>query len=540
LRSGRDRRRRAAPSRRNDPAGPAGALGPGQADRWRLGMGGGSPREAAGGVGTVHVACGPPGDWAGRRADRTAGRRHCLLPARFTYRGGACEGWGVGRLAAHGVAAPRELPGRVRGCGRRRDARGPGGRARHGRPRGPHVRAGLDLAERGLVDGDGAAALAGRAGRPRAPAQKPRRRLPRRARALSDARAGRGDRAQAGPALLDLPADAVSGRPLPRSRLDALVPSLLTGQALVSLVPATGDHAWAAGAAWDVARAAAKTDRRVALVDLWLERPTLHDVVGLSPAEGIVDAFEYDVSLTKAAHEIDRVFFIAAGTVTAHAGDLFANPRWRKLHGGFRSEDALLLLYLSAGALARLSTVPDGLLVLSADGYEPESSIGQGIGAAMERGIPLLGVVRERWTPLAAPVPDPRSVAPPPGRISAAMRPPVRGGVLQRRTRPVVIAATLAAGTAGGWALLARGAEQRAPSRPPVHAAPAPAPAPAPSATPQPRADSLAWTVQLAAYARLDRALALADRLAADGITPFVTPVTLGPRRGGTVWYRVL
>src|SRR5205807_1158326 len=146
---------------------------------------------------------------------------------------------------------------------------------------------------------------------------------------------------------------------------------------------------------------------RVVLVDLWLERPTLHEVVGLSPAEGIVDAFEYDVSLTKAAHEVDRVFFIAAGTVTAHAGDLFANPRWRKLHGGFRSEDALLLLYLSAGALARLSTVPDGLIVLSADGYEPESSIGQGITAAMERGIPLLGVVRERWTPLATPAPDP-------------------------------------------------------------------------------------------------------------------------------------
>jgi len=327
----------------------------------------------------------------------------------------------------------------------------------------------------------------------------------------------------------------VSGRPLPRSRLDALVPSLLTGQALVSLVPATGDHMWAAGAAWDVARAAAQGDRRVALVDLWLERPTLHEVVGLSPAEGIVDAFEYDVSLTKAAHEVDRVFFIAAGTVTAHAGDLFANPRWRKLHGGFRSEDALLLLYLSAGALARLSTVPDGLIVLSADGYEPESSIGQGITAAMERGIPLLGVVRERWTPLATPGPDPRAVAPPPGRISAATRPGVRAGASHRRARPVVIAATLAAGTAGGWALLARGAEQRAPT-PPVRTAPAPRPA----APPQPRVDSLAWTVQLAAYARLDRALALADRLTADGITPFVTPVTLGPRRGGTVWYRVL
>jgi len=94
----------------------------------------------------------------------------------------------------------------------------------------------------------------------------------------------------------------VTVRPLPRSRLDALVPSLVTGQALVALVPATGDLKWAAGAAWDVARAAALADRRIALVDLWLEHPTLHETVGLTPTEGIVDAFEYDVSLTKAAH----------------------------------------------------------------------------------------------------------------------------------------------------------------------------------------------------------------------------------------------
>ena len=321
-------------------------------------------------------------------------------------------------------------------------------------------------------------------------------------------------------------------RPLPRSRLDALVPSLVTGQALVALVPATGDLKWAAGAAWDVARAAALADRRIALVDLWLEHPTLHETVGLAPTEGIVDAFEYDVSLTKAAHQVDRVFFIAAGTVTAHAGDLFANPRWKKLHGGFRVENALLLLYLSAGALARLSAVPDGLIVLSPDGYEPESSIGQGITAVMERGVPLLGVVRERWTPAAAPAPDPRSVAPPPGRISASVRRPSH-----RLARPVVVAATLAAGAAGGWALFARGAEQR---RAPAPVPAAPVRARPVAAAPAPRVDSLAWTVQLAAYARLDKALALADRLAADGVTAFVTPVALDDRRGSAVWYRVL
>lgn len=333
----------------------------------------------------------------------------------------------------------------------------------------------------------------------------------------------------------------MTGRALPRSRLDALVPSLVTGQALIALVPATGDLKWAAGAAWDVARAAAVNDRRVALVDLWLEHPMLHETVGLSPTEGIVDAFEYDVSLTKAAHEIDHVFFIAAGAVTAHAGDLFANPRWQKLHGGFKVEGALLVLFLSAGALARLSTVPDGLIVLSPDGYEPESSIGQGIAAVMERGVPLLGVVRERWTPgpMAVPAPDARSVAPPPGRISASVaRRPTR-----RRARPVVVAATLVAGAAGGWGLLARGAEH---GPTPARTAPAHTPRARPvAAAPAPRADSLAWTVQLAAYAGLDKALALADRLSADGVTPFVTPVALEGRAvdggggSGSVWYRV-
>ncbi len=256
-------------------------------------------------------------------------------------------------------------------------------------------------------------------------------------------------------------------RPLPRSRLDALVPSLVAEQALVALVPATGDRGWAAGAAWDVARAAAQGGRRVALVDLWLEDPTLHDVVGLTPSEGIVDAFEYDVSLTKAAHEVDHVFFIAAGTATTHAGELFASARWRRLQGGFRVEGALLLVYLSAGALARLSAVPDGLLVLSPDGYEPESSIGQGITAAMERGIPLLGVVRERWTPAASAAP---AVPPPPRGSGATPRP------AQRRARPAVVVAAVAAGAVGGWALLARGAEHgRAPvavARPPWTARP--------------------------------------------------------------------
>ena len=316
-------------------------------------------------------------------------------------------------------------------------------------------------------------------------------------------------------------------RPLPRSRLANLIPALVESQALIALVPATGDLRWCAEAAWDVARAAVVGDRRVALVDLWIEEPRLHEAVGLAPRDGIVDAFEYGVSLTKAAHQVDGVFFIAAGSYTATPGEVFGHERWKKLHAGFRAEGALLLLYLSAGALARLSTVPDGLLVLSPDGFEPESSIGQGIIAALERGMPLLGVVRERWTPAAAALPLPgipaaaRVTSPPPRRRRAA--------------RPAVVAVTLAAGAAGGWGLLAR--EAKNPSLP-LPSAPRPAPSAvlAPPARPG-RTDTLAWTVQIAAFGTLPKALGLADRVAAGDAGAFVTPVPLGR---GTVWYRVL
>ena len=344
----------------------------------------------------------------------------------------------------------------------------------------------------------------------------------------------------------------MSGRALPRSRLDNLIPSLVEAQALIALVPATGDLPWAAAAAWDVARAATRGSRRVALVDLLLETPTLHDVIGVTPTDGIVDAFEFGVSLNKTAHHVDGVFFIAAGSNPAHTGDVFANPRWRKLQGGFRVEGALLLLYVSAGGLARLSAVPDGLLALSPDGYEPESSIGQGIAAAMERGIPLLGVVRERWTPSAAAAP---AAEPPPRQARAVHPSPAQGGEApKRRARPAVVAITLAAGAAGGWVLLATAGESFrarlgdlthvAPASPrphPVTAAPVrPAP-PSPPPPPTPHVDSLPWTIQLAAYGTFEKALALADRLSGARRPAFIAPIALAGRaRSGTVWYRVL
>jgi hypothetical protein len=322
-------------------------------------------------------------------------------------------------------------------------------------------------------------------------------------------------------------------RALPRSRLGNLIPTLVESQALVALVPATANLRWAAEAAWEVARAAVHPDRRVALVDLWIEEPMLHEIIGFTPSDGIVDAFEYGVSLTRAAHEVDGVFFIPAGSYTASAGEILGHARWKKLQAGFRSEGALLLLYLSAGSLARLAAVPDGLLVLSPEGFEPESSIGQGIIAAKERGVPVLGVVRERWTPaptraVAEPVPAGRRLA--------------RAVPRRRAARPVLVAATLAAGAVGGLGLFVLETDRPlpAPARA-VHQSPPPRPSPRPTPPPPPqRVDTLAWTVQLAAYGSLQKAFAQVDRLRAKGAETrgsFITPVPLGR---GTVWYRVL
>ena len=320
-----------------------------------------------------------------------------------------------------------------------------------------------------------------------------------------------------------------TARQLPLSRLGHLVPPLVDNASLIGLIPVTDDPQWAAKAAWDIARIAARDGRRVALVDLCLEHPVLHETVGLKATEGIVDAFEYGVSLNKAAHEVTGVFVIPVGSVTAHPAEVYGHARWPKLQAGFRSEGALLLALLPPQALAQMSATPDGAIVLAPDGVSP--------GFTLNRDVPLLGVVRDRW------LPHPR-VSPPAMTVPVAEEP-------RRAPRLVVALLIVAALGAGGWAL-ARAREALIEPSPPstttstnLHQPPPTAVTqPPPTAVKQPaaapvRLDTLGWTVQLAAYASLDKALAHADRLSADGGVPaLVTPV---PQAGsGPVWYRVL
>jgi len=140
---------------------------------------------------------------------------------------------------------------------------------------------------------------------------------------------------------------------------------------------------------------------------------------------------------------------------------------------------------------------------------------------ALSRGATLLGTVREGWTP--------------PPQLRHQSLPPATGASRRRRAVLLVLGTMLA--VAGGWALFARSAEVPRHPRRPAPASPVPAPRAA-TTIPTPRADSAAWTVQLAAYGTLERALAHADRLTAEHGGAFVSPIALDA--AGTVWYRVL
>src|SRR5882672_8832737 len=401
---------------------------------------------------------------AGRSSRRLSRRRPALPPwwrrhrpaPRLSHGDGSRRQRRGGSLGAFVVAAAWQRAGR---SGERRRLGG-----RHGRRGRPAVRASLHVAERRLVGPPGTGSGTRRPRRPRAATAWPRRRLPRRARAVRDARGGRSHRAQARPPLLDLPTRSVtSPRQLPLSRLGHLIPPLVESQALVALVPTTADLVWAAKAAWDIARIAARGGRRVALVDLGVEEPALHQTVGLTPSDGIVDAFEYGVSLSKAAQEIDGVFFIAAGSYTASVGDLYAHPRWRKLQAGFRSEGALLLLFVSATGLGKLSAVADGAIVLAPEGLDPASAVGLEIAAVVERGTPVLGVARDRWMPT-------------PGAVPAFESPPPEPGRRRRGARAAMATLVLAGAAVGGWALFAPARELLRTASEPTPSAPPPTP----------------------------------------------------------------
>jgi len=319
----------------------------------------------------------------------------------------------------------------------------------------------------------------------------------------------------------------VTLRPLPRSRLDRVAPLLLNGSALVALVPATDDAEWAADAAWGVARAAASGGsgkrREVALVDLCLETPLLHAFKHLAASPGINEAFTHETPLNDIAQDIDGVHFLPAGTPESDAITVRSAARWRRLHAGFRNEGALLLVCLPADHLDELGADPEGVIALAPGGVDLGSTTGRALLAARDRGVELLGVVRERWSAATPAMP-------------AIGRPRVRHGLVAFWLAAAAAAALIVATNKPGTPVHAPSApgarETFGTARSPATAEPT-IPLPVLSAT-----DSSGWMLQLAAYGAPARALSHVDRLVAADLPAVVSPLT--PDVSGAVWYRVL
>ncbi len=139
-------------------------------------------------------------------------------------------------------------------------------------------------------------------------------------------------------------------------------------------------NGWAGRAAVSIAAAWAREGRRIFLMDLGLEAPSLHEVLALPNREGVSDAFLYGASVQRIAQPAldDAIFFAPAGTATVDPEEVLSHPRWLDLAGGFSETDATLLLFLPSeipGAESILSLATD-ILFLAAQGESADAFLG--------------------------------------------------------------------------------------------------------------------------------------------------------------------
>jgi hypothetical protein len=143
-----------------------------------------------------------------------------------------------------------------------------------------------------------------------------------------------------------------------------------------------------AEAALGIARVQA-VHRRVALGDLLGEAPPIQALVRGDDPHGLVDSFEYGVSLSKIAQQVPEsgeLFVMPTGTGPVDYEELFGSDRWRRLIAGFRKEGALLILAAPADApmVHALVDVSDGAVIVG-DVVPPEVSVAQSLAWVRQR-----------------------------------------------------------------------------------------------------------------------------------------------------------
>jgi cell division septation protein DedD len=313
--------------------------------------------------------------------------------------------------------------------------------------------------------------------------------------------------------------------------LPGIAESLFTGRCVVAVTPAAGDSEWATKAAWSIARAAAATGRRTALIDLHIDDPSLHVHANNPLDTGIVDAFLFGASLQHVASpdENPNLHFIGVGTPSAETEEVLANKRWHRLSRGFQKEEAVLVVFVPSEELGKLSLEPDLTIALSPNGFGAVGPRSPYLRSALDRGLPLV-VVRN---------PPDENVA---EKTSESGREDSRRKFLFAIVGVVATVLVVAS-------VLLLGQRQTAQS--PIEIASEPAER-SPSTvedsisqdervlpvvpTPSGPVDTLAYSIQVAAWASPEQAFEHYRELTSAGVLATISAV---PRDSTRVWYRV-
>lgn len=112
--------------------------------------------------------------------------------------------------------------------------------------------------------------------------------------------------------------------------------------------------------------------RRVAVADLIGESDPLQSLITDDDVHGIVDSFVYGISLNRIARQVagfPNLFILPSGSEPIAHDEVFRNPRWRRLSGGFHEVGALLLLAVTddSPALGSLIANTDGAVLVGTD-----------------------------------------------------------------------------------------------------------------------------------------------------------------------------
>ncbi len=234
--------------------------------------------------------------------------------------------------------------------------------------------------------------------------------------------------------------DVESGR-IPEEASSSVLPEKGEGRIVVlGATPFARSSGWASRAAVSIAGAWAKEGRRIFLMDLGLEAPSLHEVLALPNQEGVSDAFLYGASVQRIAQPAldDAIYFASAGTATVDPEEVLNHSRWLDLAVGFSETNATLLLFLPSevpGAESILSLATE-VLFLAAQGESADAFLGSASAKVVGTLGPLAPLEEGREEDDAGGKAKVGEVARSPGLSTAGEGPEVEGeeGVAQEGT----------------------------------------------------------------------------------------------------------